>query len=178
VAGTEERVAPSQEWPALLAGGRFDIAISTLGTTWKQAGSWDAFRAVDVDAVLGFARAARAAGARQMLSVSSVGALAGARMNYLAMKGEVERELGNLGFDRLDIVRPGLLRGQRGSDRRLGERIGIAISPVANLLLRGRLDRFAAIDADRVAAAMALLAGASGAGRHVHFNRDLEALAG
>ncbi|MCY7279732.1 MAG: hypothetical protein LH610_02335, partial [Sphingomonas bacterium] len=159
-------------------GETIDIAISTLGTTIRQAGSWNAFRAVDVTAVLGFAEAARAAGARQILSVSSVGANASARNKYLAMKGSAEDGLSAIGFDRLDIVRPGLLRGDRAGDRRLGERIGSAISPVANLMLRGPLDRFAAIDADRVAAAMAALVGTEGGGRHVHFNRDLRRLAG
>jgi len=177
VQGVEEQVAPLDEWPALLAGEKIDIAISTLGTTIRQAGSWNAFRAVDVTAVFGFAEAALTAGARQMLSVSSVGANASARNRYLAMKGAAEDGLAALGFERLDIVRPGLLRGDRGGDRRLGERIGSAISPVANLLLRGPLDRFAAIDAERVAAAMAALVGAQGEGRRVHFNRDLKMLA-
>ena len=170
VAGAEERIGAMSEWPALLAGETIDVAISTLGTTWKQAGSWEAFRAVDVEAVLGFARAA---GASQFVSVSTVGAAAGTRNQYLALKGEVEHNLDAIGFDRLDLIRPGLLRGDRGGDRRIAERIAIAISPLANLLLRGPLDRFAAIDADRVAAAMVALVGEAGDGRHIHFNRDL-----
>ncbi len=174
--GVEERVGPIEEWPDMLAGETIDVAISTLGTTIKQAGNWAAFRAVDVEAVLGFARAAKAAGARQMLSVSSVGAMAGARNQYLAMKSETERELGRIGFERLDLVRPGLLRGDRGGAQRIAERIGIAISPFANLLLRGSLDRFAAIDADTVAAAMATMVGAAGDGQQIHFNRDLKRL--
>lgn len=177
VVGAQEKLGALADWPAMLAGESIDVAISTLGTTIKQAGSWEAFRAVDVAAVLAFAGAGKAAGARQMLSVSSVGALHGARNRYLAMKGEAERGLEQIGFERLDIVRPGLLRGQRGGDRRLGEGIGIAISPVANLLLRGSLDKFAAIDADVVAAAMARLVGAGGRGRHIHFNRALKAMA-
>ena len=177
VAGAEEKLGPMADWPLLLADESVDVAISTLGTTIRKAGNWDAFRAVDVDAVLAFAAAAKAAGARQMLSVSSVGALHGARNKYLAMKGEAERGLGAIGFDRLDIVRPGLLRGDRGGERRFAERIAIAVSPVANLLLRGSLDKFAAIDADEVASAMAALVGAQGSGRHVHFNRALTLLA-
>ena len=177
VKGAEERVAPTAEWPQQLAGETIDVAISTLGTTIRQAGSWDAFRAVDVDAVLGFARAAHKAGARQFLCVSSVGADPGARNRYLAMKGAAERDLAAIGFDRVDIIRPGLLRGDRGDDRRLGERIAIAVSPILNPLLRGPLDRFAAIDADRVAAAMAALVGAAGDGRQIHFNRELRRLA-
>ena len=173
VAGAAERLAPMADWPTLLADEPVDVAISTLGTTFRQAGSWAAFRAVDVDAVLAFASAAKAAGARQMMSVSSVGALPGARNRYLAMKGEVERGLCVIGFARLDIVRPGLLRGNRDRERRTAERIGIAVSPLADLLLRGRFDKFAAIDAERVVKAMAALVGADDGGRHVHFNRDL-----
>ena len=178
VAGAREKLGPVADWPGLLADESVDVAISTLGTTIRQAGSWEAFRAVDVEAVLGFAGAAKAAGARHMVSVSSVGALHGARNKYLAMKGETERGLERLGFERLDIIRPGLLRGDRGGVRRLGERIGSAISPLANLLLRGSLDRFAAIDAEVVAAAMATLVGAEDTGRHVHFNRELKTLGG
>ena len=51
----------------------------------------------------------------------------------------------------LDLLRPGLLRGPRGGDRRRGERLAIALSPLTDLLLRGRYDRFAAIDAADVA---------------------------
>ena len=85
--------------------------------------------------------------------VSSVGADSRSSAFYLKVKGEMEEALRSLGFDRLDIVRPGLLRGDRGPERRFGERVGILISPLVNLVLRGRLDRYAAIDADTVAMA-------------------------
>lgn len=175
--GMREVVAPAVEWPAHLERERADIAISTLGTTWKKAGSWPAFEAVDHDAVIGFARAARAAGARQFVVMSSVGAAPASRNRYLALKGRVEQALAEIGFERLDIIQPGLLRGERGTDRRFGERLGIVVSPLANLLLRGRLDRFAAIDASTVAVAIAALAGANERGTFVHRNRQIRALA-
>lgn len=177
VAGANERVAPMEQWADALADWRGEVAISTLGTTWKRAGSWEAFRAVDHEAVAAFARSVRSAGARQFVTVSSVGADPVSRNTYLALKGDVETALAAVGFDRLDVVRPGLLRGNRGGDRRLGERIGILVSPVLNLLLRGPLDRFAAIEAGTVAAAIATLAGRGESGRHVHRNRELRALA-
>jgi hypothetical protein len=89
----------------------------------------------------------------------------------------MEQALEALGFDRLDILRPGLLRGERGADRRLGERVGIALSPVANLLLRGRLDRYAAIEADIVAAAIADALRQAEPGIFRHENRSLRGLA-
>lgn len=178
VTGADERVAPIAQWPQALADWRGDVAISTLGTTRKQAGSWEAFRAVDLDAVVAFAGAAKAGGARQFISVSSVGADPRSRNPYLAMKGEIERALAAIGFERLDIIRPGLLRGERGGPRRVGESIGIRLSPLLNPILRGRLDRFQAIDSTIVARAMARLVGDVAPGRHVHLNRDLRAVAG
>ncbi len=150
-----EHVAAPTEWAGIVAGLAPDSAVSALGTTMRQAGSKPAFRAVDFDMVVAFARAAVAAGARRMVTVSSVGADLASANFYLRTKGDMEAALEGMGFERLDILQPGLLRGPRGGDRRLGERIGIMVSPMVNLLLRGRLDRYAAIDADVVAAAAA-----------------------
>jgi uncharacterized protein YbjT (DUF2867 family) len=172
-----EHVAPPAEWPAIVGSLVPEAAFSALGTTMRQAGSQAAFRAVDLDMVAAFAGAAAAAGARRMVTVSSVGADPGSANFYLRIKGEMESALEGLGFERLDILRPGLLRGPRGGDRRVGERIGIALSPVVNLALRGRLERFAAIDADVVAAAAARALRQGAAGVFRHENRSLHALA-
>jgi uncharacterized protein YbjT (DUF2867 family) len=85
--------------------------------------------------------------------VSSVGADAGSRAFYLRVKGQVEAALRRVKFHRLDILRPGLLRGPRVADRRPGERLGIAFSPLMNLFLHGERRRFRAIDARLVARA-------------------------
>ena len=172
-----EHVAAADEWPAIAASLGADAAVSALGTTMREAGSEAAFRAVDYDRVVDFARAAASAGARRMATVSSVGADPSSANFYLRTKGEMEQALAAIGFDRLDILRPGLLRGPRGGERRLGERIGIALSPVANLVLRGSLDRFAAIDADAVAAAIVGTLRQSGTGVHRHHNRAIRQLA-
>jgi uncharacterized protein YbjT (DUF2867 family) len=173
VPGVTVHVADAKEWPALVARLAPEAAVSALGTTMRQAGSEAAFAAVDHDMVLAFAAAARAAGARRFATVSSVGADPVSGNFYLGLKGKVEEELRALGFDRLDIFRPGLLRGPRGGDRRLGERIGIAVSPLVNLALRGRFSRFAAIDAADVAAAMAASFSEETPGVFVHHNSEM-----
>lgn len=171
-------VAPMAEWPDRVARiGGADAAISCLGTTWRKAGSEAAFRAVDHDAVIAFARAARAAGVRHMLSVSSVGADAGSRNVYLRTKGETDQSLQGIGFDRLDIFRPGLLLGVRGGDRRPAERLGILLDPFTRLLLRGTWSRFAGMPADRLALAMLGAVERPGAGTEVHENGDIDRLA-
>lgn len=174
----QEKLGPMEEWPALLRGERVDAAVSTLGTTWKKTGTWEKFAAVDRDAVLAFAHAAREAGARHFLAVSSSGADPATRNRYLRLKGEVEELLGGIGFERLDIVRPGLLLGDRENDRRFLERVGIALNPLSRLLLRGSLDRYAGIEAAAVARAMAALVERREPGLFRHHNRELRALAG
>lgn len=174
IAEVTEHVAPAEEWPALLAGERVDVAVSALGTTWRKAGSWEVFEHIDRRNVVGFAKAT---GARQMVLVSSVGADAESMSEYLAIKGRTEEDLAKIGFGRLDIVRPGLLRGPRGGDRRLKERLGIAISPITNLFLGGQSNPVAAIDAGTVAKAIATLLGNSERGTFIHHNRDIHRLA-
>ena len=59
----KQHVAPTEIWPEIVGELKPEIAICALGTTMKVAGSKAAFRAVDHDLVLDFAKAARAAGA-------------------------------------------------------------------------------------------------------------------
>ena len=95
-----------------------DWAICCLGTTIKAAGSQAAFRAVDFDAVLAFARAAKVAGASRLGVVSAMGASPSAAVFYNRVKGEMEQALIALGLPRLVIAQPSLLLGERG---RLGQ---------------------------------------------------------
>lgn len=90
-----------------------DDVYITLGTTIAAAGSQSAFRAVDYDAVLATARAARAAGASRCGVVTAMGANAQSRIFYNRIKGEVERDLQGLGFATLVIARPSLMTGER-----------------------------------------------------------------
>jgi len=115
-------------------------AYCALGTTIAQAGSQAAFRAVDFDAVLAFARAARAAGVTHFGAVSALGADATSGNFYSRTKGEAEAALQTLGFRSLVLARPSLLSGDRaalGQPTRLGERLALALaSPLAPLLPR------------------------------------------
>ncbi len=175
ISRARDTVAPVGNWAAAVAGERIDVAISTLGTTRKVAGSMEAFEDIDRRAVIDFARAARDDGATQWMMVSSVGADPHSRNAYLAVKGRAEADALTLGFDRVDIFRPGLLMGAR-DERRPAERLGQIASPLINLLLGGSLDRYQSIAAERVAAAIASLAGSQEGGCEVHHNREIRAL--
>ena len=150
----EMMVAEPARWDEAVALIGANAAICALGTTWRKAGRDETtFRLVDEELVLRVARAALTSGVRNFVFVSSVGASPTAGQLYLRVKGEVENRLRKLGFHRLDILRPGLLRGQRGADRRFAERAAILASPLVNAVLHGERRRYRAIHASKVAEA-------------------------
>lgn len=166
------------DWPRLIAAARADVLVCALGTTMREAGSAELFRAVDHDLVRFCAEAAREAGIERMIVVSSVGAAAGSRHCYLAVKGQTEDALARLGFARLDVMRPGLLRGRRPRPRPL-EALGQFFAPLVDTLaLHGRLRRFRSIRVTVVARAILALAGESAPGRFVHEHDEMRRRAG
>lgn len=162
-------------WPDAIAAGRPDTVVIALGTTIKAVGGdKQAFRAVDHDLVLECAAAAKAAGARQLIVVSSVGAQFSSKNFYLSVKGEVEDKLAKLHFDRLDLIRPGLLRGKREGAARPAERIGMILSPLVDLLMVGSLRKYRSAKASDVARVILRLAGTKQRGRVVHQHDEMQ----
>lgn len=130
--------------------GPVDTAFCCLGSTLKQAGSQEAFRAVDHDLVLAFARRARELGARHLVVISALGANAQSSVFYNRVKGETEEALKAMGWPQLTIARPSLLLGAR-REFRLGERL-------AAPLLRWLPGKYRGIDACALARALWRLA--------------------
>ncbi|MEQ1641226.1 MAG: NAD(P)H-binding protein [Novosphingobium sp.] len=164
-------VADPANWDDAIAAAHADVLVCALGTTWKKAGKDEAaFRAVDQDLVLACGKAAKAAGIRQMIAVSSVGADPMAKNFYLKVKGEVEQGLGKLGITRLDLLRPGLLRGPR-EELRPAEKLGMIASPLADLLMQGGYRKYRSVRAETMAHAIVGLTREAMAGRFV-FEHD------
>jgi uncharacterized protein YbjT (DUF2867 family) len=147
------RIVQFERLESQLKGFSCDVALCCLGTTLRQAGSQAGFRAVDVDAVLTFARAARAASAQRLVVVSSVGANPNSRNFYLRTKGETEDALEGLGFTSLDILQPSMLLGWRRDMRPLELLLRLAM-PVVNPLLAGKYVDYRGIPARAVGQAM------------------------
>ena len=150
------------------------VAVCALGTTRAKAGSDAAFRAVDHDAVLAFARAAKAAGVTHFILVSSVGANPKASLLYPRTKGEVETALEQMAFTRLDILQPGLLIGPR-AERRPVERFLQWAAPVMDHFLPRDMG---SLPAQAVARAIVALTHRHEAGVFRHTNRAIAALRG
>ena len=128
-------------------------AYCCIGTTIAQAGSQEAFREVDVDAVLLFAQVARAAQVKRFVVVSSVGADMASKKFYLRTKAEMEDAITAAGFPSVDILQPSLLLGSRKQMRPL-ELAGTIFAPLINPLLTGSREAYRAIPAEVVARAM------------------------
>jgi uncharacterized protein YbjT (DUF2867 family) len=84
-----------------------DAAICATGTTIKKAGSKEAFRSVDHDLAIG-------------ASVDS-------SFFYARVKGELERDVREIGFRSLTILRPSIIEGAR-DEVRLGESLVLKLS--------------------------------------------------
>ncbi len=92
---------------------RIDDVFIALGTTIKLAGSQQAFRAVDFDAVVAVAQAAKVRGAIKLGVISAMGANAKSSVFYNRVKGEMEDALKRLSYQTLIIARPSMLTGDR-----------------------------------------------------------------
>ncbi len=148
-------------------------AFCALGTTIKKAGSRRAFRAVDYDAVLAFARVAQSRGAAEFYLVSSVGSNTRSPLFYSRVKGAVEEALGAMGFTKLVIARPSFLTGERKEQRR-GEKIAFAILEPLMPFLRGPLSGLKPTPAVNVAHALVRLSTEGNSGVTVLEPRDIE----
>lgn len=167
-------VSEPAKWGEVLDAVRPRALICALGTTWKKSGGDEAaFRAVDHDLVLATAEAARRAGVPNMVVVSAAGANRHAKALYMRVKGETEDALNRVGFKRLDILHPGLLRGERVGDLRFGERAALLAAPLIDPLLSGSWQRFRSIDAEVVAEAALGLALRRAGGRFTHDNEAM-----
>lgn len=128
-----------------------------LGTTKKKAGSREQFEKVDFEYPLTIASLAKKRGIPHMLVITAMGANEKSPFYYNRVKGKLEHDLMELGLQRLSIIRPSLLVGER-EEFRLGEKAGEKVLKLAKPLLVGPLKRSRAIEASQVAKAMIVIA--------------------
>lgn len=152
------------------------IFICCLGTTIKKAGSQEAFRKVDYDYVVKFAKVAEHVGAQKLLVISALGADSESSIFYNRVKGEMEQTLRNLKIPQIEIFQPSLILGERKEVRR-GEEFAQKISPVLNHLLVGPLRKYRAISANDIARAMAIATLNFHPGFHVYKSDHIQRIA-
>lgn len=154
-AKTSVRVTDFRKPESYASGLEADVLFSALGTTLRAAGSKDAQYEVDYTFQYEVARAAKACGVPTLSLCSALGAKADSGSFYPRIKGELERDVAALGFERTRIVRPSFLEGDR-TESRPGEKIGM-------FFMRGLgklpgISKYRAIPVRTVARAMIALA--------------------
>jgi uncharacterized protein YbjT (DUF2867 family) len=169
------RVVAYDKLDSQLAGITCHTAFCCLGTTIRAAGSQEAFRHVDLDYVLTFARVAKAAQAQRFLVVSAAAADRDSKNFYLRTKGEMEQGLTAMRFASLDIFQPGPLLGWRREMRPLELAVG-ALMPILNPLLLGSVSAYRGIAATTLARAMVRCARSGRRGVYRYTYRDIVAL--
>lgn len=128
-----------------------------LGTTIKKAGTRENFEKVDLEYPLHIASLAKKIGVRHFIVISAMGANEKALAYYSRVKGKLEKELIEMDFPQLSIIRPSLLVGER-KEFRFGEKTGELVLKVLNPLLIGPLKGIRSIEASQVALAMKVIA--------------------
>ena len=151
-----------------------DDVFIALGTTIKVAGSKAAFKAIDSDAVVAIAAAARAEGATRLAVVSAMGANPQSGVFYNRVKGEMEAGVAKLGFTTLVIARPALLAGDRNAlkqPERVFEKLSLVAFKWFNPLIPAN---YRSIQASSVAQAMCIAVQTAAGGQHVLLSGDMQ----
>lgn len=131
-----------------------DEIFITLGTTGKKTPDRQQYYKIDHDYPVEAARIALKGGAKSVFIVTAVGANANSSIFYTRTKGEIERDILSLNFERTFIFRPSLIMGKRKESRRL-EKIFIKLWAFINPLLRGKsLNKYRGIAGPDIARAM------------------------
>lgn len=140
----------SSSWPSLFPSSS-ELFISALGTTRAAAGGFENQKKIDYDLNFALAQAAKKAGTKHYVLISSGGASPSSPFGYAKMKGELEQAVKDLDFDHCVILRPGLIVGER-SEMRTAEFIMRKAAQGAGSVHNGLKD-FWAQDADVIARA-------------------------
>ncbi|EGW32009.1 protein FMP52, mitochondrial [Spathaspora passalidarum NRRL Y-27907] len=139
-------------WPGLIKSHpNTTTLISSLGSTITKAGSKQAFHDIDYGLNYSVAKSAKENGTKTMILISSVGAHPDSWFHYLKTKGELERDVKELGFDHTVIIRPGALLGKRESSIGWRSEVGMWFGRVAkNTPVRRLLNPIEDFDVARV----------------------------
>lgn len=142
---------------------KIDHLYIALGTTIKKAGNAKNFEKVDYHYCLLLANLAFKFGVRRLSIVSSVGSNPDSKLLYPRTKGRIEKELANIGFDHLSIMKPGIIMGKR-KENRTGEKLAKLIFILISPLLIYKLSKYKPIHANLISKAMINILNLSGKG--------------
>ena len=103
-----------------------DVLFSSMGTTIGKAKTKENQYKIDYTYQYEVAKLAAQNGVKNYVLISSAGANANSKIFYSKMKGELDAAVQQLPFEKITILRPSFLDGDR-KESRLGEKIGMAV---------------------------------------------------
>ena len=130
-----------------------DDCFFCIGTTKKNSPDKNEYRRVELDLPKQIAQITKSNSVNSFVFVSSGYADPNSSGDYLKFKGLVEEELKRLSFNKLGIMRPSFLIGDR-KEKRLGEKLGIFVFKLLSPLFLGPLKKMKPIQSEKVAKAM------------------------
>lgn len=129
----------NSKWPELVPE-NVSVLLTGLATTRGAAGGLDNQYKIDHDLNVELAKAAKAKGCKVIVLISSSGSNEHSWVPYLKMKGEIERDILALDFEKTIILRPGVLLGERHSNfKGFGNSLGMKLGSWA---YRSKLQSF------------------------------------
>ena len=134
-----------------------DECFFCIGTTKKKSPDKNEYQKIELDIPKKIAQIAKSNLVKSFFFVSSGYANPKSSGEYLKFKGLVEEEIKNLNFDKIGIMRPSFLLGER-QEERFGEKFGIIIFKLLTPILIGPFRKMRPIQSEIVARAMIKLA--------------------
>ena len=134
-----------------------DDCFFCIGTTKKNSPDKSEYRRVELDLPKKIAQISKSNNVKSFIFVSSGFADPKNSGDYLKFKGLVEEEIKSLNFQKIGILRPSFLLGNR-KENRVGEKIGIIIFKLLSPLFVGPIKKMKPIHSETVAKAMIQIA--------------------
>ena len=134
-----------------------DDCFFCIGTTKKNSPDKNEYRRIELDLPKKIAQISKSNDIRSFIYVSSGFADPKNSGDYLKFKGLVEEEIKSLNFEKIGILRPSFLLGNR-KEKRVGEKIGIFIFKLLSPLFVGPFKKMKPIHSEIVAKAMIQIA--------------------
>ena len=134
-----------------------DDCFFCIGTTKKNSPDKNEYRRIELDLPKKIAQISKSNDIKSFIYVSSGFADPKNSGDYLKFKGLVEEEIKSLNFEKIGILRPSFLLGNR-KENRVGEKIGIFIFKLLSPLFVGPFKKMKPIHSEIVAKAMIQIA--------------------
>ncbi|HSD15574.1 MAG TPA: NAD(P)H-binding protein [Flavobacterium sp.] len=130
-----------------------DVVFCCIGTTKAKTPDENEYKSIDFGIPVTAAQLAKQNNIQTFIVISALGANRKSPVFYNRIKGEMERQVLDLGIPKTHILEPSLIAGDR-NEARIGETMGIYLMKAINPLLIGKLKKFRSIAPENIAKTM------------------------